>query len=546
MGTAPQGKGIAMQPLTLGGVLVLLVVMGTTSQLEEVSPVQDGGAGDVLLSVAEGVGGIDIDVNKKDMKDAPRKKLGYANIPGFVFKHMGQENDANTVADCEELCDKEDTCRSYSYNQKDKICVWSIETIRIRPGWEFWTKVHELDAFGKFRHYGKYRNFPDIMYQEPGYKKFKDVSVKNCQKHCNEDEKCKAFSYQKKKTRCYLADSGIHYDPDYQYYQRRGMKPRKNAMDMEDLQTQLQKDEKVAKIAKRKRLVASISEREDKNAKTADEMRQKGNRRETKVKKNEKIHAENRLHREKINEAHDKRLARMKTVYNEGYFKAKGIAAEKKVKEKDIKKLRAKEQDDKDKRKEQMHKQKNRKQREEKEAKEQRHKAEQRMLTAKEKLTKLKNADMQLEVHKEERILDVAKNLALEKASQHAEVQENEKEDKFNKVMAQKRGIHKFKTQEKKYKLEHEHGDKLLKTLKLMTEKKNWKSEHMDPKNFQLDTSYNATGASMPTMPKRALGESDQGSDSELTPDAYDRLPSGVSVPEPESVTAEAVKDMSP
>merc|ERR1711988_1817309 len=124
---------------------------------------------------------------------------------------------------------------------------------------------------------------------------------------------------------------------------------------MEDLQEALQNEEKVAKVAKRKRLVASISEREDKNAETANEMRQKGNRRETKVKKNEKIHAENRLHREKINEAHDKRLARMKTVYNEGYFKAKGIAAEKKVKEKDIKKLRAKEQDDKDKRKEQMH-----------------------------------------------------------------------------------------------------------------------------------------------------------------------------------------------
>merc|ERR1711998_342902 len=276
------------------------------------------------------------------------------------------------------------------------------------------------------------------------------------------------------------------------------------------------------------------------------EMRQKGNRREVKVKKNEKVHAEHRLHREKVNEAHDKRLAKMKTSYNEGYFKAKGVAAEKKSKELDIKKLRDKENTDKDKRKEQMKLQKNRKKTEEKEAKEQRHKAEQRMLSAKEKLTKLKNADMQLEVHKEERILDVAKNLALEKASQHVEVQENEKEEKFNNVMAQKRGIRKFKTQEKKYKLEHEHGDKLLKTLKLMTEKKNWKSEHMDPKNFQLDTSYNATGAAMPTMPKRALGESDQGSDSELTPDAYDRLPSGASVPEPESVTAEAVQDMSP
>merc|ERR1711939_1107158 len=112
--------------------------------------------------------------------------------------------------------------------------------------------------------------------------------------------------------------------------------------------------------------------------------------------------------------------------------------------------LREKEVNDKDTRKDQMKVQKNRKKTEEKQAKKERHDAEQRLLIAKEKLTKLKNADMQLEVHKEERILDVAKNLALEKASQHAEVQENEKEEKFNNVMAQKRGIRKFKTQEKK------------------------------------------------------------------------------------------------
>merc|ERR1711998_487998 len=217
------------------------------------------------------------------------------------------------------------------------------------------------------------------------------------------------------------------------------------------------------------------------------EMRQKGNRREVKVKKNEKVHAEHRLHREQVNEAHDKRLASMKTSYNEGYFKAKGVSAEKKSKELDIKKLRDKENTDKDKRKEQMKLQKNRKKTEEKEAKEQRHKAEQRMLSAKEKLTKLKNQDMQLEVHKEERILDVAKNLALEKTSAHEEVKENEKEEKFSHAMREKKIIFGLDHRASVAKSEHKQENVILERLKRMTEDKEYDSDKLDA--IKLDNS---------------------------------------------------------
>merc|ERR1719450_997275 len=60
--------------------------------------------------------------------------------------------------------------------------------------------------------------------------------------------------------------------------------------------------------------------------------------------------AETRLAKEKASEKHDKRMARMKSAYNEGYFKNKGVVAEKKRKEKEIKALRASEKKDKNKR----------------------------------------------------------------------------------------------------------------------------------------------------------------------------------------------------
>merc|ERR1711935_289316 len=362
----------------------------------------------------------------------------------------------------------EETCRSYSYNSQGSLCVWSIETIRYRLGWEFWTKVHALDAFGKLRHYGKY--------QEPGYAKYKQVSVKNCQKHCNKDKKCKAFSYQPKKMRCYLADSGIHYDPNFVYFERRGMKPRKNIMDMEDQQEALQVQELAAKKAKRVRLVASIQEREDKNQRTAHEMKQKGNYRESEMKLGQKKHAEKRLAREKTLESHDKRLAAMNTVYNEGYFKAKGVTAEKKTKEKDIKGMRAKELEEKDARKETMHKQKHKKVREEKKFKVERHHAQSRLLVAKEKVTKLKNSDMELEIDKEERILDVAKNLALEKKDVHANEVENEKQKKFNTLMRKKKNIGELRHKVSIAKAAHKQEKVLLNHYQQMTEDKQYDS----------------------------------------------------------------------
>jgi len=485
--------------------LVVLAGIAVTADLNEEAHAAAVADREMLMSVEEGAGGIDIDVDgdgkNRDGNDAPRKKMGYHSIPGFVLKHMGQENDAATVLDCEEMCDKEETCRSYSYNPKEKVCVWSIETIRYRLGWEFWSKVHELDAFGKWRHYGKYRSFPDIMYQEPGYHQYKNVNVKACQKHCNQDKKCKAFSYQPEKQRCFLADSGIHYDPNYTYYERLGMKPRKNVMDVADQQEALQNDEKNAKKAKRRRLIASIQEREDKNARTAHEMKMKGNARESRMKDGEKKHAEHRLNREKVLEKHDKRLAVLKERYNEGYFKAKGTAAEKKVKEKDIKKMRAKENDDKDKQKVQKHEMDNRKKNEEKKAKKERHAAQARLLKAKEKITKLKNDEAELEISKEERVLDIAKNLGLESSNAHAEEKENEKEKKFHHNMKEKKKIFKADTKAETAKRSAKAETNILDKLKIMTENRDYSSDKWALMGQNATASY--TKAPTPAPPAK-------------------------------------------
>jgi len=77
----------------------LAAMAAISAALEHQEPVALGEMvpGEVLLGVSEGVGGVDIDVDGNGKKDAPTKKLGFTNIPGFVFRHMGEESDTKTV-----------------------------------------------------------------------------------------------------------------------------------------------------------------------------------------------------------------------------------------------------------------------------------------------------------------------------------------------------------------------------------------------------------------------------------------------------------------
>merc|ERR1711907_118100 len=134
------------------------------------------------------------------------------------------------------------------------------------------------------------------------------------------------------------------------YYEKRDYKHQKSQMDIQDEQESLRAQEVAAKKGKRDRILESMRERRRKSDRTVREMRSKKVVRETALKKQSKQLAEKRLRREKAKEAHDKRMARMKSAYNEGYFKAKGVQAEKKLKEKKLKALRKQEKADKQKR----------------------------------------------------------------------------------------------------------------------------------------------------------------------------------------------------
>merc|ERR1719160_153332 len=78
-----------MTPRGACALLVLLAgIASTTSEVQRDVQTLDAEA---LVQVGSGAGGIDIDVNDDGTKDEGHVKKGYDQIPGFVFRHMGQE-----------------------------------------------------------------------------------------------------------------------------------------------------------------------------------------------------------------------------------------------------------------------------------------------------------------------------------------------------------------------------------------------------------------------------------------------------------------------
>jgi len=448
--------------------LMLLAGVCVAGVDQEIVALDDGmehGVDD-LVELAEGVQDSKISVAVRGKSKLRPAETKYVQIPNFVLRHMGEEQKVRNQMACERICSSQKSCLSFSFRAKDRLCVWSIEALHYRYDWVFYTKVHELNAFGKWKHGGKYRSFPGIMYQEPGYKRFKGKTVAQCQKLCTKDEKCKAFSYHEGGERCYMADSGIHYDPQFMYFEKAAVKKRKSASDLEDRQEELQKQEKDAKKGKRDRILASMKKREKASKQTETEMRNKRMTREMSLKKKNQKVAKKRLKREKTLESRDKRLARMKAAYNEGYFKAKGVAAEKKTKEKDIKALRKKENAEKMsrvvekklKKRQEIKKKKNKKIYE--------RNVKKSLVKAKEKLVKIKNNEIETEIAKEKKVLDVAKNLVVSKTEVHEDEVAKDKAKRAKMASIEQKKMHEMKVKTTKAKEDAKKQAKVLEKLK--------------------------------------------------------------------------------
>jgi len=409
------------------GALVALMMISVVS-IEQEDAVED------LISFV-GVEAGQIDAALEGKSQIPNTKTEYATIPNFVFRHMAEEFTVPDASHCETTCSNNKDCRSFSYKQETEtrgLCVWSLMSMQYRVGWSFHSKTRELDAFGVWHHTDKFRSFPGLMFQEPGYTIHRDTSEVQCQKLCIEDVKCKSFSTNDEKQQCILGDNGVHYDNDFTYYEKLGLSQAKAGIEADEDEGRLLKDERAAKRGERDRIAGSMKKMEDEKKLTLKEI---GNKKAHTIEQSmqkHKVAAEAQLVREKKIERHEKKAAVLRVAYNEGYFKAKGIASEKKIKEKDIKALRTREAWEKD----QVQRAEEEKYKATMDEKDQKEVEKREMATdvinAQQKLEEMKNRGLKAELDMGDNTMTHNKNLAIaqeEELENGAHDEKNQKKD---------------------------------------------------------------------------------------------------------------------
>merc|ERR1711966_356486 len=109
-----------------------------------------------------------------------------------------------------------------------------------------------------------------------------------------------------------------------------------------------------------------------------------------------------------------------------------------------------------------------------KEKESKRNKAKDRLVVAKEKLTKVKNKELELDIEKEDKVLDVAKGLALAKEASHISARMNEKDEKTDALKKETRKADELKQKQLMSVARYKVNKKQLEYLTKMSEEKRY------------------------------------------------------------------------
>jgi len=141
----------------------------------------------------------------------------YSKIPGFVMRAGATVMEQSSYLKCENKCSAEENCRSFSFREADKTCVWSISSLTFDPDFFFATKSANPNARNK------YRVFAGMSYRTQGWTIVGGVAPSKCEAMCTASEMCKAYSSRAKDKLCLLGPKGVTYSPDFSYYEKKGI-----------------------------------------------------------------------------------------------------------------------------------------------------------------------------------------------------------------------------------------------------------------------------------------------------------------------------------
>lgn len=177
------------------------------------------------------------------------ESIEYHQIPGYKYAYLGRQMDEKTRSECELVCSTYTACKSYSYNQDDRECIWSMGKVKYNPDYSMYIK--KLSVEGKDQ--GLYDQLVGLYIQDklepmdnqiegsldpvdavrekaakrlgqpytpPKPIKQATLSADECEYSCTQKAECKTFTYNAATRDCILSAVAVHYDMKWTYYEK--------------------------------------------------------------------------------------------------------------------------------------------------------------------------------------------------------------------------------------------------------------------------------------------------------------------------------------
>lgn len=142
----------------------------------------------------------------------------YQNIPYFKFSAASKTTKhVKSRRKCQETCDRQQKCKSYSWNQGAKTCMWSVDSVHFDPEFNFYTKG-EVGTAGSHTH--AWRTFAGLVWRTANLHEKNNFSPDECRMACARDVTCKSYSYKAKSHFCQYGSGELEYDGHFQFYSK--------------------------------------------------------------------------------------------------------------------------------------------------------------------------------------------------------------------------------------------------------------------------------------------------------------------------------------
>lgn len=162
----------------------------------------------------------------------------YAKVSGMAVREHSLKFDGVPNGEaCQIKCSLERTCKSCSYNLKERVCLTSKIAMGYSPDAVFYAKSSsDLSKGGQTQ----YHMYPGMFEQLAMLKAKANTTAEECELECSQDLNCMGYAFLEKTGLCAPSTAKLDYNPDFEYFE----KPKRSHTfgDPVDIETQKKMD----------------------------------------------------------------------------------------------------------------------------------------------------------------------------------------------------------------------------------------------------------------------------------------------------------------